>query len=588
MDPFVNRRPVIQKQSQTAKTTFGSSVPVPKANSARPRNFDFINTPSAVHRPRPSYVPRRPQSDVRPAASVPDQTRIDVPAQPVQPQPLQGKPAQATTISARPFPNRLGVTATQYAARQVPMDMALPGTESRANEPFKYRAKWRQLRLGVSRGVAMAMVVVIIFGGLVFSQGYLKLHKVFNGGTGTAAALNANVKPEMLKGEGRGRVNILLLGRGGGTHDAPDLTDTLMVASIDPVNHTATLLSLPRDLWVNVADKGVMKLNAAWETGVYNYLGKQSQNTNNSKAIAAGFDSIDKTVEDVLGLNIDYNSIVDFQAFKQAVDTVGGVSINVPSDLVDPTMAWENGRNPVLAKAGPQMFDGKQALIYARSRETSSDFARADRQRALLLALKGKVATMGTLGSPKKMAGLMGAFGNNVHTDLSLNNATRLYRLLRTVNSDKINSISLADAGTSYVSGGNIAGQSVVLPKAGLFKYDEIREFIRNKLRDPYLIKENSRIAILNGTEVAGLAAIKANELKSFGYNVSYLGNTPNPGWTATILVDMTHKGKFTKHYLEDRLGVTASDSLSDSTIKTGGADFVIILGSDALTSTNN
>ena len=412
------------------------------------------------------------------------------------------------------------------------------------------------------------------------------MHKVFKGGTGTAAALKANVSPDLLKGEGSGRVNLLLLGRGGGNHDAPDLTDTMMLASIDPVNHTATLLSLPRDLWVNVPNQGVMKINAAWETGEFKYLGKQAPGSTDPKAIQAGFDVVDQTVGDVLGISIDYNVMVNFQAFQQAVDTVGGVSINVPTDLVDPTMAWENGGNPVLAQAGIQNFDGKHALIYVRSRETTSDFARAERQRSVLLALKTKVETLGTISNPLKLSGLLNAFGNNVQTDLSLNNASRLYSILKGVGGSKVDSVGLTDTATPgstpYVVGGNINGQSIVLPKAGLFQYGDIQQFVRSQLKDPYIIKENARVSVLNGTTMPGLATTKSDELKSYGYNVVQVGNTSGSSWTKTTLVDLTRgKDKYTKHYLEQRFNVKAVTSLSDTTIPTNGADFVIILGSD-------
>jgi len=434
------------------------------------------------------------------------------------------------------------------------------------------------------RSAAIAVVLVITMGGLLFSQSYLKLHKVFRGGTETAAALKADVDPELLKGEGRGRVNVLLLGRGGGNHDAPDLTDTLMVASIDPVNHTATLLSVPRDLWVNVPDKGVMKLNAAWQTGEFKYLGRNTPGSTNHKAIQAGFETIDNTLEDILGIQIDYNVLVNFQAFKQAVDTVGGVTINVPTDLVDPTMAWENHGDPMLAKAGPQNFDGKRALIYSRSRETSSDFARAERQRSVLVALKAKVATVGTLSNPVKLSGLLNAFGDNVATDLSLSNAQRLYGIVKDIDNAKVSSVSLADPNQPLVTTGNMNGLSIVLPKEGLFKYDLIQEFVRGQLKDPYLMREKAKILVLNGTTLSGVATKKAEQLKSYGYNVIGVGNTPNSGWTQTTLVDLTKTKKYTKNYLEQRFGQTAATELADSTINTQGADFVVIIGSNEAT----
>ncbi len=434
----------------------------------------------------------------------------------------------------------------------------------------------------------MAMIMVITMGGLLFSQGYNKANKVFKGGAGTAEALKPQVNPDLLKGEGSGRVNVLLLGRGGGNHSAPDLTDTLMVASIDPVNHTSTLLSLPRDLWVTVPNHGVMKLNAAWQTGVFKYLGKNINGSTDPKAIAAGFDLVDQTVQDVLGLEINYNVIVNFQAFQQAVDTVGGVNISVPSDLVDPTMAWENGNDPILAHAGPQTFDGKHALIYVRSRETSSDFARAERQRAMLVALKSRVVSLGTLSNPVKISGLLNAFGDNVQTDLSLKNAQRLYALTKDISDTHTTSLSLADPAKPLVTTGNINGQSIVLPKTGLFNYNDIRNYVRAQLVDPYLVREHAKVLVLNGTTTSGLATTKGDELKSYGYNISGMGNTPNSGWTQTALVDLGHgKSKYTKHYLEQRFGLSAADKMPDDLIPTNGAEFVIILGSDQINSTH-
>ena len=440
------------------------------------------------------------------------------------------------------------------------------------------------------RALAVAVVLVITLGGMVVSQSYLKLHQVFRGGTGTAAALRENVDPGLLKGEGQGRVNILLMGRGGGNHEGPDLTDSMMLVSIDPVNHTSTLLSLPRDLWVNSPSAGVMKLNAAWESGEFQYEGKVAPGSNDPKAIKAGFNMVDQTVGQALGLDVSYNVLVDFQAFQQAVDTVGGIAVNVPADLVDPTMAWENHNDPVLAKAGADQFDGKQALIYVRSRETSSDFARADRQRSVLLALKGKVETLGTLSNPLKLAGLMNAFGNNVQTDLSLKNAQRLYTIVHAIKGANIGSIDLdgnnQPGSTPYVQSGNINGQSVVIPKAGLFQYGDIQQYIRSQLKDPYLLKEHARVVILNGTQTPGLATNLQTQLQGYGYNVVKIGNTPDNQWVQTTVVDLTHgKDRYTKHYLEQRFNTTATSTLNDNTIPTNGADFVIIIGNDQVSS---
>ena len=473
-------------------------------------------------------------------------------------------------------------TRTALLARRQPMDMSLPGVESKSRiETLIRRAKWRKMRLVATRGLAVALVLLITLGGMLFSQSYLKLHKVFRGGTATAAALKSTVSPNLLKGEGSGRVNILLMGRGGGNHDGPDLTDSMMLASVDPVNHDATLLSIPRDLWVNVPGAGVMKINSAWETGEFKYLGKIAPGSTDPKAISAGFNLADQTVSQVLGVNIDYNVLVNFQAFKQAVDTVSGVTVNVPTDLVDPTMAWENKNNPVLAQAGIQNFAGQQALLYVRSRETSSDFARAQRQRDVMVAIKSKVISLNTLSNPLKISGLINTFGNNIATDLSINDATRLYSIGKDIDNSKITSIDLVSATNNLVSTGNISGQSIVLPKAGLFNYGAIQGYVRTQLKDPYILKENAKILILNGTNIPGVATNMTTQLKPFGYNIIGAANTPSSGWNNTQIINLTNKNPFTKHFLEKRFNTTSDNHLADKSIPTNGADLVIIIGSD-------
>lgn len=434
---------------------------------------------------------------------------------------------------------------------------------------------WRQ------RIICIVIILVLIgalIGGVLVLKGYLNARKVFQGG-GDAAALQENVDPDQLKGEGSGRINILLLGNGGEGHSAPDLTDTILIASIDPVNKKTALLSIPRDTWTKT-NKGSMKLNAVYETGKYDYLGKQDSSNNNKEAVKAGFKTADAAVENIIGIPIHYHMLVNFTAFKQAIDAVGGVSVNVPSTLYDPAFTRENG-SPIVARAGQQNFDGRKALMYVRSRETSSDFARSQRQRAVIVALQQKILTAGTLSNPNKISQLMDAFGSNVVTDLSLNNFNRLYSITKNIPTDKIESVGLTEAPANFLTTGMISGQSVVMPRAGLHEYSDIQNYIRNKLKDGYMAKEDAKVLVLNGTQQSGKAATTADTLKSYGYNVIGAADAPKQDYAKTMIVDLT-KGKkpYTAHYLQDRFKVSKlSQSLPDSTIKPQNADFVIILG---------
>lgn len=492
--------------------------------------------------------------------------------------------------SARPKP------APIIPKRQLPpLNIELDDSEGGARRHFKtpiVRHRLKTVRRWSFRMAIAGLVVIIGIGGLLFSQGFLKLHKVFKGTAVSAASLQKNVNPDLLKGEGDGRVNILMLGIGGQNHDGPDLTDTIMLASIDPVNNTATLLSVPRDLWVTLPGHGAMKINAAYETGKYGYLHKDTADNSNFQAIQAGFTSADQTLEGVLGVTIDYNVLVDFQAFKQAVDTVGGVNVDVPTELYDPTMAWENGNNPVLAEAGPQTMNGTEALLYARSRETSSDFARAQRQRSLLLALKDKAITVGVLSNPAKISGLIDAFGNNVKTDLGLGDASRLYSIFKGINNNDIKSVSLAGDTTitsgaagadSLVTTGDINGQSIVEPKAGLNNYGAIQTYVHSQLQDGYLLKEHALVQVLNGTGIAGFGQTESDTLKSYGYSVATPGNAPHSGYLETIVVDLSGgKDPYTKHYLEQRFNTTAVPKLPQGVSNPTNAKFIVLLGGDA------
>jgi len=441
-----------------------------------------------------------------------------------------------------------------------------------AKEKGKFRRRLKRSFAGVS-------VVVLLLSGFLTGYAFLKANQVFQGGS-SALALECGVDPKKLEKEGDGRVNTLLLGKGGPGHDGADLTDTLMVASIDSCQKEIGLLSIPRDLYVKMPGNGSVKINSVYaltkESAIYDGA---SEADAEKKAIEA----TEKVVEEVTGIPMHYYAMVDFEAFRQAIDTVGGVEVNAKEELRDPTVAWENGWNPVLAKAGPNQFNGKQALLYARSRYGSSrgDFDRAERQREILLALQNKVFSAGTFSNPVKLSQLFTAFGNHVQTNLSIDDITALYDIVGGVEDHKVVSISLADPPNDFVTTDNFGGLSVVVPKAGTYDYGAIHKYVRTTLRDGFLKKENASIIVLNGTSTPGVATEYADILKGYGYNVTETGDAPTPDYARTTVVNLRgNDKKYTKRYLEKRFGVTATGKLPAS-VDAKTADFVIIVGDD-------
>lgn len=426
-----------------------------------------------------------------------------------------------------------------------------------------------------------SFVAIFLVGGVLFGNAFLKARKIFGGG-GNAPALSASVDPTKLNGEGDGRVNILLLGKGGPGHEAPDLTDTLQIASIDPIQKEASLLSIPRDTWVKT-DNGQSKINAVYANAKYRVL-NQRQNAKD-EAEKAGMDALEAEIEEVAGIPIHYYVMVDFTAFEKAINTVGGININVTEELTVFERLYDTaaGRQYVLdVKEGQNTFDGKRALFYARSRHTSArgDFDRAERQRVVLIALKDKIMSAGTYGNPAKINQLINDFGSNVRSNLSTGEVMRVYELMSSIESSKIGSVGLADSPNNFLITDNVNGQSIVRPRAGLFDYSEIHNFVRNVMKDGYIKKEDASIAVYNGSTINGLAGKRSDELKSYGYNITTVANAPSKNYSKTILVDLTNgKKEFTISYLEKRLNVKAVTSMPDATINPNGADFVIILG---------
>jgi polyisoprenyl-teichoic acid--peptidoglycan teichoic acid transferase len=438
----------------------------------------------------------------------------------------------------------------------------------------------------ILRTLAIIFILLALIVGFLFAKGYINLRKVLQGGGG-AAALQENVDPSKLKGEGDGRVNILLLGRGGEGHEGADLTDTIILVSVDPIAKEAALVSIPRDLYVTVSGSGSMKVNAVFATGKSAAISRYTRQNSETKKQAeeAGFKMLETTLEKTLGVPIHYHAMIDFTGFEQAVNTVGGIDVNAPSAVYE--KLWIKNRNYVLdVKPGWQHMDGFKALAYSRSRYTSArgDFDRSERQRLIIVALKEKIFTLGTFGNPNKISQLIDNFGSHVQTNFSVQDLQRLYDLSKDITGNKISSIGLADPPNNYIKTANIGGASVVIPSAGVGNYKEIQSYLRNVLKDSYIKNENASVIVLNGTQKAGIATEKGDELKSFGYNVVKVDNAPTKNYSKTVIVDLRNGSKrYTRNYLEKRFGVSATGSLPDSSIQSENADFVIIIGNDQI-----
>jgi polyisoprenyl-teichoic acid--peptidoglycan teichoic acid transferase len=445
---------------------------------------------------------------------------------------------------------------------------------------LRFWQRHAKLKKVIKRTVLTATVVILAAGGYFGYKLYNTQKKVLAGGGKSVTVCNDNVDTSLLKKEGDSRINILLLGIGGPGHDGSDLTDTILLASIDPITDKAVLLSIPRDLWVRIPGDGYQKINAAYFDGK-----SASKSKTDHGQIEDGLAELDKTLQPVLdGVNIHYHVLLDFSAFKQMVDALGGVSVNVPETLYDPTIAWENHGSAIIARKGVQTFNGDQALLYARSRETSSDFARGERQRLLISAIMQKAFSAGTFANPIKVSSLLDSLGANVFTDFDSTSLKCLYHQVSTIPSSAIKSEDFVTPPNQLLTTGNMDGLSIVEPRSGLYDYSDIHTFLHGALPDGLISKENAGIAIYNATDTGGLASGETTFLKSYGYNITKTDNATTTNPPTTTIVDLSGgKSPYTKHYLETRFGVTTVKKLPSGLGITPpvGAKFVIILGND-------
>jgi LCP family protein required for cell wall assembly len=412
--------------------------------------------------------------------------------------------------------------------------------------PTKARVvRHRRPRYGrrIALGLAIfAVAVAAYFGGKVL----LAANKIINRSNGGAPALAGKVDPTRLRGEGDGRINILLLGIGGPGHDGPNLSDTMIVASIDPRTKDVAMLSIPRDLYVKIPDHGAAKINAA---NVY-----------------GGPQLAEQVVSKILDLNIHYYVVVDFSAFRQGVESVGGVDVTVPTAITDPEYPCDNERGgycPFKVAAGPQHMDGSVALRYARSRKTTTDFDRAARQQLILVALRQKALQASTLTSPAAISGLIDTVGNHVKTDMQLPEMQKLAEITKDVNTAKIvNKVldTTPDGLLTQLANDPRCGCYTEQPAAGPFVYTAIQELAHSIFADGYLKQENAAIEIQNGTLRSGLATSVAKMLKGYNYNVVNATTADNQHYPTTVIYDYSSGTRpYTLNYLERRFGVKAT-----------------------------
>jgi LCP family protein required for cell wall assembly len=350
------------------------------------------------------------------------------------------------------------------------------------------------------------------------------------------------------------QVSILLLGRGGYENDAPYLTDSIMAVTIDPASNRVMLVSIPRDLVVNMnlqsnpARIWTNKINAAYEVPLISIIccvADQYQGRN-GPGLAA-----EHEVGKVTGITFDRYIAVDFVAFRDMVNALGGVDICLTTNLDDYSYPdYSNGFMPIHFKAGCQHLTGEQALEVARSRhaeqpEQQSDFGRAKRQQDIMQAIKKKATTVNGFS---KAPQLLDALQKNINTDMSLSDMKAIYDWGKNLPDSSI--IRVALTAPSPLGNGNFldsfncgmgSGVSQLCPDDP--SYGMIHKYLGSLFVDPKILAEKAAVQIVNGsTNFSDLSTRVTTALDPLGFQLA----DPVPGHPAaqTAILDYSG-GKF-------------------------------------------
>ena len=440
--------------------------------------------------------------------------------------------------------------------------------------------KRRSRRVVVFRSVAMCLIVFVTAWGLLLWNGYLKFHKVFHGSS-IVAALSTKPTSQLapINGETNGRVNVLLTSTGDANSSKSDVTDSIMLMSVDTQNNTATVVTLPPDLWVQqpvTYYAKEQKIDRVYQYGKEYFQTENPNDSNTSDAQAAGISGLDQVVERVTGEPIDYNILINFQGFQQAVDAVGDISINVPTELKDPSLAYFNHGNSVIAQAGAQTMNGAQALLYARSHVSTSNFASLQRQLQILVGLKDKVLTAGVLSNPEAINSLTNVLDNNFYTDFSTEGAERFYQLVQKINDNKVTTADLMGSTQPIITTSYMSGVTALLPDAGYNDYAGIQEYVRGLMPVQQIVSEGAPITVISKTQDG--AQLTANYLKSYGYDVTSV-QAASQQVKSFVLVDLSNgQDPQTLKALESHYHIKAVTQLpAGIDVPQGSAKFAII-----------
>ncbi|HET9721408.1 MAG TPA: LCP family protein [Candidatus Saccharimonadales bacterium] len=372
--------------------------------------------------------------------------------------------------TGRALPQNIRVSS--YSPRKAvrhPDDLTINRDDETYAEPRR-KPRWRKVTTRTILLIFLLALAAILTIGIWDARNISSASQKMFGSGNLLALVNSNG----LKTADDGRVNVLVAGYSVDDpgHQGADLTDSILLLSMNPSNHTGYMLSIPRDLYVKIPGFGHAKINEAYKDG--------------------GMSLLEQVVESDFDTQINYYALVDYSAVRDVVNALGGVNVTISSPdgrLYDPNKDWTTGEPLVDLNNGPHHLNGQQALDLTRARGDSSpygysvgfeqsDFQRTADQRLVFTSIKNKLNWKLIL-NPKKNSQILNAVADNVKTNVTIGEARPLFSLFNNIPSSQLKSLSLRDInGKTYVEDTYYEG-STQSPAAGINDFSEINSALQ-------------------------------------------------------------------------------------------------------------
>jgi len=454
--------------------------------------------------------------------------------------------------------------------------------------------------------------LVVLFIAALLVGGYFVWRVMHASGQVFTGDLFGLLQQKELSMDSNGRTNVLLFGTSEDDpgHEGANLTDSIMVLTINQKTKDAYMVSIPRDLRVkygpNCTSAGTYgKINAYYSCVSDDFTSPDAEKERQTR--------MREFIGNIVGMNIQYSAHVNYSVVRDVVNAIGPITVTIQGSNGDPGVMDSNfdwkckGGNEYASLAtmkkncppnghfidypnGSATLDAEHALYLAQARGDSvptyglsrSNYDRELNQQKIIKAIKEKSVSAGTLADLGKVNNLIGAIGDNLRTNFDSSEVRTIVSLAKDIPSDQIKSISLVDATPELFTGD---GAGNVVPVAGMYDYTAIQAYIKKQISSDPVVKEAAHVIVLNGSGIVGVAKTEGDKLTPLGLTVDQVANAPSGTYPASIIYNVTNNKPKTAEKLAQMYGVSPVITAPPITVP-AGVDFVIIVASPSAAQT--